>query len=361
MKYIDIPTTNFEAIEKEFSEYLRTLKTNAGRITFTKDFDAIKKVDTTKIVKPNIYFSATALIKMIILVQSCPEEIAWQAPVKRIAYQPTAENPNPGFYYVIGDPLVYPQEVSGTSVVIQETEYAQWSMKLSDEVYNSLRFQGHSHVNMGVHPSAVDDNTYNSFLSQLKKDDYYIFLIMNKRFEMEFLVYDYSQNIIFETADVTWDIFDTTGKSITAWKNESMKALKRREIVPTPYKNLYEDSENIRYRHAKDGKFFSYDNTTKEYIIFYGEYGYKYYKNPKEKFDTDFVQLNTNEKKTDFYKRNPTLITNALPSESSIRRELKAWLEERAKLAKNARKSTITCNIKMDGKQYNILPMGAKK
>ena len=72
--------------------------------------------------------------------------------------------------YLISDILVYPQEVTGSTVTTDQNEYEMWLMKQEDDVFNNIRMQGHSHVNMSTSPSSVDLNLYDGILSQLDSD-----------------------------------------------------------------------------------------------------------------------------------------------------------------------------------------------
>ena len=76
-------------------------------------------------------------------------------------------------------------------------------MSHDDDVFNKIRMQGHSHVNMAVSPSSVDLSLYERLLDQLSSDMFYIFMIWNKRGEKTVKIYDIRENILFETADVT--------------------------------------------------------------------------------------------------------------------------------------------------------------
>lgn len=169
-----INALNTKAFEGKF-EYKKTLNTNA---------------------KTNLKFSNNAYLKMIALVKEFSTEIAWHGIAER--------TDDDG--YVIKDIIVYPQEVTGATVQADEEKYQEWLIGLDDEVFNHLRMQGHSHVNMATSPSGVDDNLYEEFLTQLSDDDFYIFLIWNKKGDKWINIYDMAKNILFETKDITVDI-----------------------------------------------------------------------------------------------------------------------------------------------------------
>lgn len=139
------------------------------------------------------------------LIREFDKEVAWHGVAERCEEKDT---------YLISDILVYPQEVTGSTVTTDQNEYEMWLMKQEDDVFNNIRMQGHSHVNMSTSPSSVDLNLYDGILSQLDSDMFYIFMIYNKRGEKTVKLYDLRENILFETADVTVavkEVGDLTG------------------------------------------------------------------------------------------------------------------------------------------------------
>jgi hypothetical protein len=223
MKQISMPEELVDKLIEEFKQEITNLKTNQGKISFERNFKDIMPELEENIKKPIIYFSTDAWLKMNSLVQSSDKELAWQATVDKRKFKDREDTDD--FFYYIDQVFVYPQEVTPTFVATDEVEYAEWSLKLSDEVFNKLRFQGHSHVNMATSPSGTDQNTYQNFLDQLEEDDFYIFMILNKRGEFTIFVYDFEQNIIFETKDCKVDVLTRTG-SLNRWLEENKKQIK---------------------------------------------------------------------------------------------------------------------------------------
>lgn len=241
MKRISVPKPDIDALVAEFRKQLTDVKTNTTKIVFEKSFDDLMKIDTSKVKKPAIFFSLDAWTKMNQLVKTCSDEIAWQATVEKKPYN--EDKPENGFYYFVDKVYVYPQKVTGTFVDVDPVAYTEWSLKLPDEIYNSFRFQGHSHVNMGTSPSGTDTNTYQTFLDQLKEDDFYIFMILNKRGEFNLYVYDYEQDIIFENdaknEDCYVDVLTTSGE-LSTWIEENMKRVEKKQTPPaSPYAGAY--------------------------------------------------------------------------------------------------------------------------
>ena len=155
------------------------------------------KLDASKILEetipdvedPTIYITPTAYIKMRTLVEETDVEIAWHGVVHK-------QDRN----FVITDILVYPQKITSVTVESDDDLYPNWCMELPDEVLNNMRFQGHSHVNMGVTPSGVDEEYYTRLLTQVH--DYYIIMVTNKHEAMTLRLYDVENNILYSDLDL---------------------------------------------------------------------------------------------------------------------------------------------------------------
>jgi hypothetical protein len=120
--------------------------------------------------KPTILYSAEAEAKIKGLVQASGIEISWHGLVEKI------DDMN----YLIYDILVYPQICSAAKVDTDDEAYTKWLHSQPDEIFNKIRYQGHSHVKMGVTPSPIDEKYYADVLKNLKPNDFYIFGVYNK-------------------------------------------------------------------------------------------------------------------------------------------------------------------------------------
>lgn len=192
-KIIKMTQGGIEELCREFEATLRGIKLSDGKISFTKTFNNVDR-------KATLYFTEVAFLKQLALVREFDKEVAWHGVAKRCPDQKDA--------YIISDILVYPQEVTGATVNTNQQEYQNWLMSRSDEIFNHIRMQGHSHVNMSTSPSSVDISLYDRILEQLDDDMFYIFLIWNKKNEKTIKIYDLQENILFETADITVKILD---------------------------------------------------------------------------------------------------------------------------------------------------------
>lgn len=225
-KIIKMTSQNLDELRKDFEEALKGVKLSDGKINFTKTFGNIQR-------KATLYFTELAYLKMLTLVREFDKEVAWHGIAKRHDTEEDA--------YVISDILVYPQEVTGATVNTDQEKYQMWLMSHEDDVFNNIRMQGHSHVNMGTSPSTVDTSLYERLLDQLDDTMFYIFLIWNKRNEKTIKIYDLAKNVLFETADVTVSLIeDGTGmEKFLKTAKEMVQDKKYTPTTPTTYGKPY--------------------------------------------------------------------------------------------------------------------------
>lgn len=167
--------------------------------------------DILPVMKGNaeIVFSAKAYAKMLFLVDEMEKEVAVHGTVFRL-------DPIPGTLatFFVDDIFVYPQEAAAATVESNDEKYGPWLSQLPDAVFNNLRFQAHSHVNMGVRPSGTDEAFYSKLL--LDVQDFYIFMIINKSMCTWAQIMDITNNVMYETDDIlTSVIFDVGDTSVT--------------------------------------------------------------------------------------------------------------------------------------------------
>lgn len=171
----------------------------------------VKLEEEEKIV---IAFSETAEKKMYYLIQECEKEVGWHGLVDR------TEN---GFF--VKDIIVFPQEVTGATVTSDDEKYPMWMLSQPDEVYNKIRFHGHSHVNMGTTPSGVDDTYQEQMIQQflsspVDENNFYIFGIFNKKGDYWLNIYDIFNNKFYETDDISYIFYQPDEQ---AWAKEQIK------------------------------------------------------------------------------------------------------------------------------------------
>lgn len=205
MRRIDYNLTNEQKAQliADFAEKLNTEKLNAASFNYSAKFDDGLQNEP----KAKLFITAPAYLKMMLYVKDTDTEIAWHG----TAVRTTANTTQLTAEFLIKDVFLYPQIVRSVTVDTDQEKYNQWVTELDDETFNNMRFQGHSHVNMGVTPSGVDTEYYNSILDTLKieqPDSFYIFTVMNKRGEMYLIIYDLAKNIVYSKEDIEVIIFE---------------------------------------------------------------------------------------------------------------------------------------------------------
>lgn len=178
-----------------------------------------------------IYFTVTAWAKMTTLMQRFTGEVQWHGRVRRISEQE----------FEVYDILVPPHEVSPTTVISDYKPYGEWLDGLDDDTFNSVRFHGHSHVDMQVQPSATDEKYRLDLVTQLPKptngsDVFYIFMIINKRHEWSAEIYDFTNNALYSTDDIGIDtILGEEGNGMEGFIAEAKKVAVARTYSGTYY------------------------------------------------------------------------------------------------------------------------------
>lgn len=244
-KMIKLTPECLEEILKEFKTNLSNAKVADGKINYSKTFGYINR-------KAVLYFTEMAWQKMQTLIREFSTEVAWHG----IAHR--GDDASKDEYYIT-DILVYPQEVTGATVNTDQERYELWLMQHEDDVFNNIRAQGHSHVNMGTSPSGVDLTHQEKILAQLEDDMFYIFMIWNKRGEKTIKIYDLAKNVLFDGTDVSVEVLaDETG--LLTFLAEAKKMVQDRKPIisttTTGYKN------GIGYYGNYLGNYSGYANNT---------------------------------------------------------------------------------------------------
>lgn len=216
-KMIKLTPECIAEIRKDFESSLQGAKVADGKISYTKTFGYINR-------KATVYFTETAWQKMQTLIREFSTEIAWHGVAHR------GDDTTKDEYYIT-DILVYPQEVTGATVNTDQEKYEMWLMMHDDDVFNNIRMQGHSHVNMGTTPSSVDITHQEKILAQLEDDMFYIFMIWNKRGEKTIKIYDLAKNILFDGIDVSVEVQDD-GTSMSAFIADAKKMVQDKKYTP---------------------------------------------------------------------------------------------------------------------------------
>lgn len=195
-------------------------KGNISSFEYTKKDvkDFLDTLEETTVQKPIILIDSNVYTKMYELVRQSDIEIQWHMMVKR--YPESGE-------YLVYDILLFPQINSGSSTTTDQDAFAEWQMNLIKDMsfpIEELRGHGHSHVNMGVFSSEIDNTYQRDLITKVEDGDFYLFFVLNKKMDMYALLYDFKQQIIFETKDMDIEIIDSDGVDIRTWCAEQIKA-----------------------------------------------------------------------------------------------------------------------------------------
>ena len=266
-KLIKIDDKTKQEMREEFDKALQDIKLSDGKFTFTK---TIGKVDE----KAQVYFTLEAWLKVKALVSKFDKEVAWHGIAKRAKHSEEEKNT-----YIISDILVYPQVVTGATVNTDQEKYQMWLMEQEDDVFNNIRFQGHSHVNMGVSPSSVDTAWYDEILAQLSDDMFYIFMIFNKKNEMWCKVYDMQSNICFEPSDVSVSVLDD-GIGLDEFIDGAKKMVQDKVVVQSvSTTETSKKTSSIYDTHPKKKKgYYDFDDDDDDFYSRYYGYSGRYYR-----------------------------------------------------------------------------------
>lgn len=232
-KVLKVDEDVLNSIREEFEKELAESNFANGKFTFTKTLAVINR-------KATLFYSEKAWLKQTMLIKENGKEVGWHGYARR------GENDD----YYIDDVIVYPQVVTGATVNTDQAEYTNWLYDRSDEEFNSIRYHAHSHVNMGVTPSSVDEVMYESFLAGLRENDFYIFAIFNKSGSKTIKIYDNQKNILFETNDVEIKVVND-GLGIEDFLEQAEALVKDTPVVSnltdTLKNNLYTSPSNPYY------------------------------------------------------------------------------------------------------------------
>ncbi len=250
-----------------------------GKINVTYDIRTDER-------KAKLKITPEAWLKIKALVDEFITEVEWHGLCRRINE----------FEFELYDVLVFPHEATDITVTSDQKEYDEWIDKIDDEMFDHLKFHGHSHVRMAVHPSPRDMEYRNDILNHLPTpaegyDVYYIFLIVNKNNDVSGQIYDLTNNAIYDTFDKTMTVMVDLKESLTDFITNAKKIVKTTTYPPS-YKSgtvvsSYKDTKKIEDKTEKKNKtvcssYVSYDGydefTDEELDELYNEYGDGWYR-----------------------------------------------------------------------------------
>lgn len=274
---------DIKQITASANKFIQEMSTSLSRKKFYDKTEKDIKIslDTADIVderKANLIISPEAWVKMYSLVNCFSTEVEWQGTVKRLSETD----------FLIEDILVFPHQVTAVTVTSDQDEYNNWLNSLDEEVWNKLKFHGHSHVNMGVSPSGTDieyrKNVLNNiFIPGENEDDFYIFLITNKKCEIECEIFDLKYNAHYTKEQISIDCH-LSNCDLSAFISEAKEMTSPKSITPVvTAKESVVIKENGATKYSeedpfeggcikKTSKFKSRDDYDDDYGYYYSKY-----------------------------------------------------------------------------------------
>ncbi|MEG1562332.1 MAG: hypothetical protein RR365_01145 [Bacteroides sp.] len=251
-----------ELVEDTIAEFKKSLSSAQmldGKFSFIKSF-AYKTG-----AKAKLYYSATAYTQQLALLNNFDSEVAWHGIIKRL---PKEENA-----YLVERVVVYPQIVGAATVEMDDAKYGEWVSQFSDEDFFNIRFQCHSHVNMGCTPSTVDLDHQQKILEQVSSSDlnkFYVFSIWNKKMEHVTRIYDFENNIYFDNSEIEIDLYDADC-DMSDFIELAKKTAVKRTFTAVPSKDTkfdrwpYEKTTGSGYCSPIDGRPTGYGGSKQDY------------------------------------------------------------------------------------------------
>lgn len=213
---------------------------------------------------PTLYIEPKAMIKMRHIIQECKEEVGWLGSIKELDKD-----------FILEDVFIFEQEVHAATCEITPDgldKFANEVLALPNgiELINSLKFWGHSHVNMSIYPSGQDDNQLKDFAGENK---YYFRAIGNKKDELKIDFIDYESNLAY--ININYELYvPGIQEELESLKKDIKEKVKPKSYGYTAYTNTYGKAYTNTYGNARTYAIPSVDIDYKEAQRVY-EIGYK--------------------------------------------------------------------------------------
>lgn len=138
------------------------------------------------VVRPEVYYTPKVMRTIDYIVAKATGEVGWLGTVEKM-----------GKDYLITNIYIPPQTVTSVTTDIEADAVAKIALQIMDDGGDlaSLRYWGHSHVNMGVTPSSTDEAQIDEYMEQ---SDWFIRGIYNKKGESKVDVFDRTNGVVFQ-------------------------------------------------------------------------------------------------------------------------------------------------------------------
>ncbi len=211
---------------------------------------------------PRVLVTRDAYEDMYCIVDAVDKEVGWLGAVQRL-----------GNDFLITEVFLFDQETHATTCEITPDGMAEFAMQLMSsrpdgmEVANSIRFWGHSHVNMGTSPSGQDETQLRELAASC--GDFFVRGILNKSGRMEWTIVLASVGVVIR--DAAWELYEPAADARRRQRWEAEIATKVREktypqptfgserrwsstIIPGPVASAVPLSKRAQRRLEKAGK-----------------------------------------------------------------------------------------------------------
>ena len=250
MKKINLTDDDkIQLLKETIEKFKKKLDDFDEDITASK-FEFSANVSSEAKEKIRIVYDSSAYLKMKALVDAYDTEVSWYGLIRKI---------NDKEYYVY-DVKVYKQTVGGAKVDTEDEDILAFWDSLSDEEFNDLHFQAHSHVRMSTSASCVDLGNQRDIIRNMGQDGFFMFQIWNKQGDINTYLYDLTNNMFYDRKDIEIDFLcgDETASKFIKNTKELVKE-KKYEYYPMPKQN------GLKQKKSKEVS----------YLPYYNDYGYE--------------------------------------------------------------------------------------
>lgn len=212
----------YEKTDNKFQEIFKKVKDMTDeekkKMTMFESVPNYKKATFTEEVqnmfvltnKPVVYMTDEVAEDIQIIVDQVQDEVGWYCCVKKTS----------SGNYLLYKTILPEQEVNGATCEITAEGQSKIMMDMveneQDELFNDMKFWGHSHVNMGVFASGQDDIQIKEFCKN--SEDFFIRGIFNKKGDFKIDIYDVINKIIIKDAKLEVVRYPTSERE-AFWKN----------------------------------------------------------------------------------------------------------------------------------------------
>lgn len=178
---------------------------------------------------PRIILTRDAYKDTLHLVDICPVEVGWMGHIQRV-----------GQDLLVHKIFIVDQQVNGSTCELDSEALGLYAMSLlfepdGEELFNSIRFWGHSHGTMDTSPSGQDEQQLRELAS--RSGDYFLRGIFNKHGRAEFTLALPSQGVWIR--DLPWEVeHELDMARHEHWQTEVAAKVREKVYLPPAYIGL---------------------------------------------------------------------------------------------------------------------------